>query len=95
VTGQLLTSRQVAALLAVSPETVLRRWRAGEFPGFRLAPNVLRFQREDVEAWLEGRKVNGPSDGGEVAPVPFQSPEPRRTLTSAPVPNLGGEADAR
>ena len=91
----LMTAREVAELLAVSPETVLRRWRAGELPGFRLAPNVLRFQREDVDAWLQGRRVNGPDAGGEVAPVPFQSPDPSRSLAVAPVPDREGENDAR
>jgi excisionase family DNA binding protein len=41
---RLLTTRDVAELLAVSPETVLRRWRSGELPGYRLASNVLRFR---------------------------------------------------
>jgi predicted site-specific integrase-resolvase len=43
VTERLVT-RQVADFLGVSPETVLRRWRAGELPGYRLASNVLRFR---------------------------------------------------
>jgi excisionase family DNA binding protein len=95
VTEPLLTAREVAEMLAVSPETVLRRWRAGELPGFRLAPNVLRFRAADIEAWLQGRRVNGPGAGGEVAPVPYQSPDPGRSLTVAPVPNREGENDAR
>jgi excisionase family DNA binding protein len=49
----LLTTREVAAFLGVSPETVLRRWRAGELPGYRLASNVLRFRESELEAWLE------------------------------------------
>jgi excisionase family DNA binding protein len=94
VTEPLLTAREVAEMLAVSPETVLRRWRAGELPGFRLASNVLRFRESEVLAWLEGRRMNGPGAGGEVAPVPFQSPDPGRSLTVAPVPNREGEDDA-
>jgi len=54
--GRLLTTRQVAAYLGLSPETVLRRHRAGELPGIRLASNVLRFRASAVEAWLEGRE---------------------------------------
>jgi excisionase family DNA binding protein len=51
----LLTTRQVAAMLNVSPETVLRRWRAGEIPGYRIASNALRFDPAAVEAWLESK----------------------------------------
>jgi excisionase family DNA binding protein len=52
----------VAELLGVSPETVLRRWRAGEIPGVRLASNVLRFRESAIDAWiaqLEGRMTCG------------------------------------
>jgi excisionase family DNA binding protein len=55
VTDRLLTTRQVAEWLGFSPETVLRRYRAGELPGIRLASNVLRFRESEVEAWLESR----------------------------------------
>jgi excisionase family DNA binding protein len=53
--GRLLTTREVAERLGVSPETVLRRWRAGELPGFRLGGTVLRFDSDEVDAWLEAR----------------------------------------
>jgi excisionase family DNA binding protein len=54
---RLLTTRQVAALLGLSPETVLRRHRAGELPGIRLASNVLRFDEDDVRAYIEARRT--------------------------------------
>lgn len=56
MTGRLLTTRELASYLGVSSETVLRRWRAGELPGFRLGSNVLRFRESEIEAWLEGRR---------------------------------------
>ena len=56
MTGQLLTTRQVADWLGVSPETILRRWRAGELPGFRIASNSLRFDPDEVRDWLEARR---------------------------------------
>lgn len=56
MTGRLLTTRELAAYLGVSPETVLRRWRAGELPGFRIASNALRFDPDEVRDWLEGRR---------------------------------------
>jgi excisionase family DNA binding protein len=63
VTDRLLTTREVAAFLGVSPETVLRRWRAGELPGYRLGSNVLRFREAEIGEWLEmhrdGPRVTG------------------------------------
>jgi excisionase family DNA binding protein len=57
VTDRYLTARQVAELLAVSPETILRRHRSGELVGYRIATNALRFRERDVLDWLEGRRV--------------------------------------
>ncbi len=57
MTDRLLTTREVAAFLGLSPETVLRRWRSGELPGYRLASNVLRFRESEVETWLEGTRA--------------------------------------
>ena len=44
MTDRLLTTREVATFLGMSPESVLRRYRRGELPGYRLASNVLRFR---------------------------------------------------
>ncbi len=63
----LLTTRQVADRLGLSPETVLRRWRAGELPGFRLGSNVLRFSEVELDAWLEARRGDS-TNGGTVKP---------------------------
>lgn len=57
----LLTTRQVAEMLGLSSEAVLRRWRAGELPGFRLSTKVLRFRESEVLAWLESRRHGPPS----------------------------------
>ena len=51
-----MTTREVAELTGLSTETILRRWRSGEIPGFRLASNVLRFDPGEVETWLESRR---------------------------------------
>lgn len=56
----LLTTRQVAEMLGLSSEAVLRRWRAGELPGFRLSTKVLRFRESEVLAWLESRRQGHP-----------------------------------
>ncbi len=50
----LLTTREVATYLGLSPETVLRRYRRGALPGIRLGSNVLRFRESEIEAWLAG-----------------------------------------
>jgi excisionase family DNA binding protein len=57
VTDRLLTTRQVADYVGLSPETVLRRYRRGELVGVRLASNVLRCRESAVEAWLEGQQA--------------------------------------
>jgi excisionase family DNA binding protein len=54
--GRLLTTREVAELLGLSPATVLRRWRSGELPGIRLSSNVLRFDPDEIDAWLADRR---------------------------------------
>ena len=64
MTGRLLTTRQVAAFLGVSPETVLRRWRRGEIPGVRLASNVLRFRESEIERWVDGLEERQTSSNG-------------------------------
>ena len=64
VTDRLLTTREVAAFLGVSPETVLRRWRRDELPGYRLASNVLRFRESEVRDWLEMHRAGPRVAGG-------------------------------
>jgi excisionase family DNA binding protein len=61
VTGRLLTTREVADFLGLSPESVLRRWRRGEIPGgIRLASNVLRFREAAIDEWLAAlERVDG------------------------------------
>jgi excisionase family DNA binding protein len=56
----LLTTRQVAEMLGLSNEAVLRRWRAGELPGFRLSTKVLRFRESEILAWLESCRTGRP-----------------------------------
>jgi excisionase family DNA binding protein len=58
VTERLLRTRDVAELLDVSCETVLRWHRSGKLPGGRrLGSNVLRFDRDEIEAWLNGTRT--------------------------------------
>lgn len=56
----LLTARQVAELLGLSVESVLRWHRAGRLPGFRLANGVLRFDPDEIDAWLNHHREETP-----------------------------------
>ena len=54
-TERFLSTREVAAYLNVSPETILRWHRSGKLPGGRrLSSNLLRFRGDELEAWIEG-----------------------------------------
>ena len=84
---ELLTTREVAARLRVSPETILRWHRSGALPGGRrLSTTVLRFDAAALDEWIRGRDA-----GGEVSPTP--DADPARVLLSglSPTPLLGGE----
>lgn len=59
MSDRLLTARAVAERLDVSTETVLRLWRRGELPGYRISSNALRFSEADLDAWLEARRSVG------------------------------------
>jgi excisionase family DNA binding protein len=62
----LLTTREVAEMLGLSSEAVLRRWRAGELPGFRLSSKVLRFRQSELIAWLERHRAGSRIEGEPV-----------------------------
>ncbi|MFN8188770.1 MAG: bifunctional DNA primase/polymerase [Gaiellales bacterium] len=57
VTDRLLTTRETAELLRVSPETTLRYWRKGLLDGFRLngGTGPLRFTPAAIDAFSGGK----------------------------------------
>jgi len=55
----LMTAREVADLLGVSPETVLRWVRQGKLPAFRLPGGAIRFRDDEIDAWLSERATPG------------------------------------
>jgi excisionase family DNA binding protein len=57
VTERLLTAREVADELGVTPRTVLRWTRAGVLPGYRIGGRALRFRADEVDGWLEQRRT--------------------------------------
>jgi excisionase family DNA binding protein len=54
----LLTARQVADLLDVSAETVLRWTRRGELPAIKLPGGAIRFREDELEDWLSRRATS-------------------------------------
>ena len=78
----LLRARDVATLLDVSVETVLRWHRNGKLPGgYRLASNCLRFDAGEIDVWLAAQKRTSatPKEGepaglGSWRPSRFFSP---------------------
>ena len=73
----LITTREVATLLAISPLTV-GRWRtddrADEDPLLyvRLKSNAVRYRLGDVLDWLEDRKVHNTAEERQVRPHGLQ-----------------------
>lgn len=57
MTEHLLTAREVAGMLGVSPETVLRWTRAGKLPAIRLPGGAIRYREADLDEWLTGRRL--------------------------------------
>ena len=50
-----MTVRDVATLLNVDEKTIYRLVTRGELPGFKVLGS-WRFQRLDLEAWIDSRK---------------------------------------
>jgi hypothetical protein len=54
----LLTPRQVASQANYrSPVSVLRAFRRGDLPGYRLNARTIRFNPNDVDGWLAAARV--------------------------------------
>jgi excisionase family DNA binding protein len=68
VTERLLTARAVAAMLDVSPSTVLRWTRAGDLPAVRLPSGQIRYRAVELEKWLAGRSVSASGSEGRTRP---------------------------
>lgn len=57
----LLTTREVAERLRVSPETVLRWTRADKLRAIRLPGGALRYREAELEAWLAAQMTGDPA----------------------------------
>ena len=56
------TIRDLAELLQVSGMTIRRRMDAGDLPYYKIG-DAVRFRPEDVEAFLDARRVNHSTEG--------------------------------
>jgi excisionase family DNA binding protein len=57
--SRLLTAREIAEMISVSTETVLRWTRSGELPAIRLPGGAIRFREGDLDGWLDERATPG------------------------------------
>ena len=56
--NEMLTAREVAAMLRVTDRRVRQLASRGEFvTPIRVGPRTLRFERADVLAWIESKKA--------------------------------------
>ena len=77
-------------MLGVCPATVLRRWRSGELVGYRLASNCLRFDRQDIDAYLAEMRRGGRSQGEHATELHGDRPA---TIVSPPRPTSTSQED--
>lgn len=49
--NKMLTVREVAELLSVSPDTIYDKWREWDLTGYHIGKH-LRFREREVEAWI-------------------------------------------
>ena len=86
MTGRLLTARDVAELLGVTAETVLRWTRRGQLPAFKLPGGAVRYREPDVDAWLEAHSTRAGDGTEEVSPTPDATRHRGVSLVGSPIP---------
>lgn len=74
----LLTVREVAALLKVTPDWIYDRVEDGQFPVVRLGHRTIRFRPEDVREYLDSRYVSEQSWFARRARAVGEAPVSRR-----------------
>jgi len=52
-----LTTTQAAGYLGVSESLIQREFRAGRLAGYKPLRGVMRFHRDDLDAWIRGGRV--------------------------------------
>ena len=79
MTDRLFTAREVAELLGVSAETVLRWTRARKLPAVRLPSGAVRFRQDELDGWIVERATLRRGDVTHPA-----ERRPRATITVSP-----------
>ena len=54
---ELITRAEAAEILTVSEDTIDRLVKKGQLPAYKITPKVTRFDRADVEEYLQSRYV--------------------------------------
>lgn len=85
--SRLSTAREVADLIGVSTETVLRWTRRGELPAIRLPSGQIRYREDVIEEWLAERAT---TSRGRSHPTPLAAAQGLGYLAS---PNPYREED--
>lgn len=62
-TDRLITARELAEMLGVSTESVLRWTRRGDLPAFKLPGGAVRYRQDQVDAWLVERATIAETPG--------------------------------
>jgi excisionase family DNA binding protein len=91
VSDHLLTARQLAEFLDVSPETVLRWTRRGELPAIKLPGGAIRYRAEELEEWLAEHATAAP--GREARTVPTGAAAETLPSSARTVPLLSAARD--
>ena len=51
-----LNRREVAALIGVSPKTIIRWVKTGKLPEIDLSPGIKRYKLQDIEALMQAHR---------------------------------------
>jgi excisionase family DNA binding protein len=62
INEEVLTIKEVAALLKVGEKTVYSMAQSGELPGFKVR-GQWRFSRNDIDQWIEKQKKAAKTTG--------------------------------
>ena len=57
MSDEIMTLKEVAAYLKLAEKTAYKLAAAGKLPGFKVGGS-WRFQKEDVQQWIEEQKLN-------------------------------------
>lgn len=64
VDDEILTIRELAALLKIGEKTAYTMGQSGELPGFKVR-DQWRFRRADIDAWIAEKVQRKDNDPGE------------------------------